>query len=139
MAVYERDGQGFMPERDNFDGYTWVIGRDKVSIAIDDGSTQHRDVAAEAGYCHWDTKFPIVGDGGRFVFTSRKGWTIVKDVTTSTSPEALQGLERNTPEYYEAFRNMRRVSTQMVATLIGEPVTAEFPDGTSEQFFPQDE
>lgn len=137
MAVYERDGQGFMPERDNFDGYTWIIGHDTGSIAIDVGTKQHIDVAIEAGYCQQGAEFPIVGDGGRFVFTRRKGWTIVKDVTTSTSPEALQGLRRNTPEYYEAFRGMRRVSTQMVADLIGEPVTAEYPDDTSEQFFPQ--
>jgi len=136
MPVYER-GQRFTPEKGAGNSYTWVIGRDTESIAIDVGSTIHVDLATEAGFCDKGSKFPIVRDSDHVVFTYRKGWLIPGDFT-STTPEALLGLERNTPEYFEAFRGMRRVSTQMLADLIGEPVTAEFPDGPSEKFFPQE-
>src|SRR3989338_1442151 len=106
MAVYE-SGQRFSPERIVGESYTWVIGRDRRSIAIDVGSRIHVDIATESGFCDKGSKFPIVGDCDHVVFTYRTGWLIPGDFT-STSPEALQGLGRNTPAYYQAFRDMRR-------------------------------
>lgn len=138
MVVYSPE-QEIVFEKKIGEGFTWVIERSKSHIAVVDGGKAHVQIATEAGFCNEEDKFPPVFDGGQLNFTVRAGWLIPADFTSSTSPEALQGLILGTPAFDEAFKNMRVDSAQMLANCIGDKITAEFRDGTSKIFYPQEE
>lgn len=138
MVVYSPE-QEIVFERKIGGSFTWVIERDKSRIAVEDGSRAHVQIATEAGFCNEEDKFPPVFDGGQLNFTVRAGWLIPAHFTSSTSPEALQRFTLGTPEFDEAFKNTRIESAQMLANCIGDKITAEFRDGTSEIFYPQEE
>lgn len=136
MSVYEAEQQ-FMCEKTIGFVYTCVIPTSLDSIAIVDGVKRHSVVATEAGFCAENEQFPPVFDGFRISYTLRLGWLILADVTDTTSPTGLRGLKRDTTAYNDAFTTMRRKSAQRVANLFSEKITAEFPDDSSESFFPE--
>lgn len=139
MAVYEGDTR-FIPEKEIGKEYKWVIPIEKDRIAVDDDRSRlHRDIVRKEGFADTTLQFPPIHDGGELIYSFRRGLLIPDHFTTSASPVAFNGLRLGTPEFKQAFIAMRSFSAQMLANLIGESVTAEFGDGTSKQFSPQDE
>lgn len=139
MAVFEGDTR-FIPEKEIGKEYKRVIPIERDRIAVDDDSSKsHRDIVRKERFANTTLLFPPVHDGGELIYSFRRGFLIPRHFTTSTSPQAFNGLKFGTPKFDEAFIAMRSFSAQMLANLIGESVTAEFGDGTSEQFLPQGE
>ena len=119
--------------------YRWVIqaGTDgKIAITVDPFGT-HKSLARAEKICDPRNDYPIVFDGGSLYFKpQQEKFFIPHDITNSTQPEALSGLNELTPEYFAQATQMRRMSAQRIADAIGIPLLAEMYNGTIEQFNP---
>lgn len=117
-------------------GNKWLIDAEKNVVLIGDGDAMHRDLLYDAKLADPSNKFPSSFDGS-IIYQNHDGKIILtKDVTSSTSPIELQGMELGTIDFDRAMKKMRQLSAQMLAESMGEPITALFRDGTSEIFFP---
>ena len=121
------------------DQYRWVIqsGADGVIAITDEFLGTHKVLAQEEEICDPTERRPIVFDGSYLRYDPKLGSLLIPDdITGTTQPEALIGLEVGSDEYIDAAMRMRRVSAQRIADAIRKPIKAKLLNGDIELFNP---
>lgn len=121
------------------DPYRWVIqsGVGGVIAITDEFLGTHKTLAQEEEICNSTEHRPIVFDGGYLRYDPKLGSLLIPDdITGTTQPQALIGLEIDSDEYIDAAIRMRRASAQRIADAIRKSVKAKLPNGNMELFSP---
>lgn len=119
--------------------YRWVIqaGIDGKIAITDDAFGTHKSLARAEEICAPSDDCPTVFDGGSLYFKPQlNSYFIPQNITNSTQPEGLSGLDKLSSGYITQAIKMRRMSAQRIADAIGIPLLAEMYNGTIEQFNP---
>mgnify|MGYP001615813317 FL=1 len=119
--------------------YRWVIqsGVGGVIAITDELWGTHKKLAQEEEICNPTEHCPIVFDGSYLRYDPRLGSLLITDdITGTTQPEALIGLEVGSDEYVDAATQMRRTSAQRIADAIRKPLKAKLLNGSIELFNP---
>lgn len=117
------------------DPYRWVIqsGVDGVIAITDELLGTHKTLAQKEKICDLNEHRPVVSDGGYLRYDPKlASFLIPDDITGTTQPEALIGLEIGSDEYIGAAVRMRRASAQRIADAIRKPLKAKLPNGNIE-------
>lgn len=121
------------------DAYRWVIqsGVDGVIAITDELFGTHKTLAQEEEICDPNERCPVVSDGGFLRYDPKLDSLLIpNDITGTTQPQALIGLEIDSDEYVDAAIRMRRASAQRIADAIRKSLKAKLPNGNMELFIP---
>lgn len=123
------------------DTYRWVIqsGENGVIAVTNQLFGTHKQLAREEKICDPAADRPTVSDGSYLRYDPKQGSLLItRDITDTTQPEALIGLEKGTEAYFDAAVKMRRQSARRIADAINKPIKAELLNGLIELFNPSD-